>query len=298
MNKNAKFVSVGMIALATVAMAVPSVYAQTTSAVKSVTNRMAGIHRGPFDHAEMLEEQASILGITVDDLKARMEAGQSFKDIVEELGISEDVIKTKMEEQRAERLAEMTAKIQQDVTDGKITQEEADEKIANFQNGKGFLGGERGEGRGMRMGQKDDAKMLEEQASILGITVDDLKARMEAGKSIEDIATDLGISSDTLKTKMEEARTAREVTMKAEMTAKIQQEVTDGKITQEEADKMLERLANPDKHGFGRSMGRGESGVDRVERDGSRESGVDVSNKIGGRHSRQNGSDSALTFQR
>jgi uncharacterized protein (DUF433 family) len=255
MNKKLKIASVGMFALAAASMAIPSVYAQASTAVKTTTNKMAGVHRGPFDQTKMLEEQADVLGITVDDLQSRMDAGQSFQDIVKELGISEDAIRANMEAQRTERVAEMKVKIAQEVTDGKITQEQADKKIAEFESGKGGPRGEgKGLGLGLGMGQIDDSKMLEEKATILGITVDDLKARLESGKSMKDIETDLGISQETMQAKMEENRTARET----EMKVKIAQEVTDGKITQEQADEMLERLTNPSKQGFGRGMGKGE----------------------------------------
>lgn len=196
--------------------------------------------------------------------------------------------------------------IQAEVTSGKLTQAEADERIADIAQGpKGegrMMGFGEGRGPGMGMmgmgsstnlGLKNDSRMLEDKAAILGITVDDLKTRLDAGKTVEQIATDLGISADTLKTKMEEQRAAR----LAEMKAKLVQEVTDGKITQAQADQMLERLTNPGKHGFGRGMGKGESGVDRVERDGSRKSGVGSSNEFGGRHSRQNGSDETSASQ-
>jgi hypothetical protein len=142
-----------------------------------------------------------------------------------------------------------------------------------------------GFGKGM-MG-KIDTKFLEDQASMLGIKVDDLKTRLDAGKTIQDIAKDLGISDDALKAKMEAQRAVR----LEEMKKKIQQDVQDGKLTQAQADQMLERLTNPIKHGFGRGMGLGQSKVDR------RESGVGTPKGFGEFHDRQNDVDSTSTSQ-
>lgn len=265
MKKKMTIASATVLTLAVVAMAVPSVYAQTTETVKQIgrgfMERGAGFHRGGFDNATFLEEQASILGITVDDLKTRLEAGKTVKDIASNLGISEEVLQAKMK-------AVMTAKLAQDVADGKITQKQADERIANMGNGPWNGNAIRGERRGPKDGRgmiamKDDATFLEEHAVMLGITADDLKARLESGKTIKDIAAELGISDEDLQAKMEEVRTAHQAEMKATMTAKLTQDVADGKITQEQADKMLERLQNPNanKHGFG--FGGGFEGMGR-----------------------------------
>ncbi len=118
-------------------------------------------------------------------------------------------------------------------------------------------------GAGFHRGGFDNAKFLEEHAVMLGITADDLKTRLESGKTIKDIASDLGISEETLQAKMQEQRATRQAEMKATMTAKLAQDVADGKITQERADKMLERLQNPNanKHGFG--FGGGFEGMGR-----------------------------------
>lgn len=263
MNKKITIVSAAVLTIAAATFAVPSVFAQTTSTVKNIGRNMiergAGMHKGPFDNTKFLEEQASMLGITVDDLKARMESGKSFKDIATDLGISEETLQAKMEEARTAHQAEMKAKVQQEVTDGKITQAQADERIANMEKGPQGEKGNRPEGRGPGEGRgmKDETKMLETHASMLGITVDDLKARMESGKSLEDIAADLGISGETLQAKMEEARATHQAERKAEMTTKLQQDVTDGKITQAQADQMLANLENPKEHGFGEGRGRG-----------------------------------------
>ncbi len=160
MKKKIAIASATVLTLAVATMAVPSVYAQTTETVKRIgrgfMERGAGFHRGGFDNAKFLEEHAVMLGITADDLKARLESGKTIRDIASDLGISEETLQAKMQEQRTARQAEMkatmTARLAQDVADGKITQEQADNMLERLQNpnankhGFGFGGGFEGMG--------------------------------------------------------------------------------------------------------------------------------------------------------
>jgi hypothetical protein len=70
-------------------------------------------------------------------------------------------------------------------------------------------------------------------AVILGITVDDLMAELNEGKTIAEVANEKDI----------EAQTLIDSYLK-EFSNKLDEAVTDGKITQEEADKMLENEKN------------------------------------------------------
>jgi ribosomal protein S13 len=69
---------------------------------------------------------------------------------------------------------------------------------------------------------------------------DELKAQLEEGKKIDDIAKEQGITMDQLREKMREAKIQA-----------IQQAVKEGKISQDEADKLIQRLQNaPQERGF------------------------------------------------
>ena len=81
-------------------------------------------HRGPgggggFPHRPPLDGIAEDFGMTVDELKAELEAGKTIEEIAEEQGVDLDALAL---EKAEERLA-------QAVEDGKMTQEEADEKL-------------------------------------------------------------------------------------------------------------------------------------------------------------------------
>ena len=81
------------------------------------------------------------------------------------------------------------------------------------------------------MGHKDKlgGRNIDGMANILGITSDQLKTELESGKKMQDIVTEHGLTMEQCKQKMQEQRKQQ-----------IAQDVADGKITQEQADKMLQ----------------------------------------------------------
>lgn len=76
-----------------------------------------------------------------------------------------------------------------------------------------------------------DEITLEYVADALGLSADELQARLDAGERLPDIADELGVEKDVL----DEA-------FKAARIAHIEQAVADGALTQEEADAILERM--------------------------------------------------------
>ena len=87
--------------------------------------------------------------------------------------------------------------------------------------------------------------MLDGQAKLLGITAEDLKARFTSGKTFDQILADLGISQDQWKAKLDANRAAH----LAEMKTKIAADVAAGKLTQAQADELIERANQSHKHG-------------------------------------------------
>ncbi|OQA07967.1 MAG: hypothetical protein BWY65_01674 [Firmicutes bacterium ADurb.Bin373] len=164
------------------------------------------------------------------DMKAMC---QSFiTRLAANLGVDEGALTTAIETTRQEMIDEA-------VQNGTITQEQAD-KMAEMSTdgicgGFGFPGGKGGPG-GRGLGQN-----LDDMAGIFGMTADELKAEMDAGKKFDEIAADQGLTMEQVQEKMKEAR-----------KAKIQQKVADGTITQAQADEMLQRLEQGQKgEGFG-----------------------------------------------
>ena len=85
-------------------------------------------------------------------------------------------------------------------------------------------------------------------AGALGITVEELEAAKEDGTTIEELAETQGVAIEDV-----------EAAAKAEAIAQVNQAVTDGEITQEQADRLIERINNWD---FSASGGHGNGNQD------------------------------------
>jgi len=82
-------------------------------------------------------------------------------------------------------------------------------------------------------GGGDRWTMFDTMAEALGLTPEGLFAELHAGKSLAEVAEAQGVDMDTLQDAMQAARVEA-----------MQQAVEDGTLTQEQADRMLERLEN------------------------------------------------------
>lgn len=113
----------------------------------SVASANGFLHRGEGKEA-MFEHKASVLGLTVDELKAKLSEKKGFRWIAEEEGVTFEQMLEKKKEAMLENAEEYLNKM---IEAGKINQEEADnilqEKEEWFDNfkgkshGKGFFGG-------------------------------------------------------------------------------------------------------------------------------------------------------------
>ncbi len=136
----------------------------------------------------------------------------------------------------ATRLADITARITSDlaglVTDGTLTQDQAD-KVASTLAGKvpagGMHGGRGGEpGRG---GMGGGVAGLSTAATAIGITEDALRTQLEAGKSVADVAKAEGVSEQTVID-----------AIVADIKAHFAAEIASGEHTQAEIDARLADL--------------------------------------------------------
>jgi len=159
---------------------------------------------------------------------------QSFvSKLAANLGVDQSTLTTALDTTRKQMLDEA-------VQQGKITQEQAD-KISSRENGcfcgLGFLNGKfKGHGNFKREGLKGQGfpgigRNLDGLADVLGMTADELKAEMQSGKKIGQIAAEHGMTADQLRQKMIELK-----------KDEISRAVADGKMTQDQADKILQKL--------------------------------------------------------
>jgi uncharacterized protein (DUF433 family) len=187
-------------------------------------------------HGGLLEVVAGALEMTVDELRDALADGQTIADLAEAKGVALEDIADAM-------VAAQTEHLQQAVEDGRLTQEEADAKLAEMEadilerlesgefagpggpGGPGMPGGPRGEHFGAS---------LDVVAEALGMTVDELRDALADGQTIADLAEAKGVALEDVAAALVAAETEH-----------LQQAVEDGRLTQEEADaKLAEMEAN------------------------------------------------------
>ena len=114
-----------------------------TTAVQFADGEQGG--RGA-DREARAQALADTIGISVEDLMAAREAGQTPAEIAEDNGVSRDELVSSLVEDKQARL-------DQAVADGDLTQEEADEKAADLEEHvNAFVDGEGRDGDGPRQG--------------------------------------------------------------------------------------------------------------------------------------------------
>ena len=195
-------------------------------------------------HAEL----AAALGMTTEELQTALQSGQTIEEIAAEKGVDLQAFAL---EQAKEHLA-------QAVEDGKLTQAEADAKLAEIQTAieNGECPGERGFGPGGHgpRGERDG-----DLAEALGMTQEELHTAIESGQTIEQIAEEKGVDLQAFAL--------------AQAKEHLAQAVADGKLTQAEADAKLAEIQTAIESGehpnFGGRGGPGGHGP-RSERDGGR----------------------------
>ena len=109
-------------------------------------------------------------------------------------------------------------------------------------------------GPGHRHGFLHDAE-LTAAADALGMTTDDLSTELQNGKTLEELAETAGVD-------LQVVRDAISAAHAEEMRQRIEQSLTDGTISQEKADWLLEGLEKGflDGPSFGFGFGRGPGG--------------------------------------
>jgi polyhydroxyalkanoate synthesis regulator phasin len=162
--------------------------------------------------------------------------GQEFKEAVAGiLGISVEKYDAALDQAREEVLTKA-------VEEGNLTQEQADRIRERADEGfgpgmmgpgmgRGMMG--RGLGRGMMGDMMGDSEssLLAVAADKLGMTVEELQTQLKDGKTVADLAKEKGVDVQTIVDAF--------LALRQEV---LSQAVTDGKISQEQADQMLKNM--------------------------------------------------------
>ncbi|MGG4145286.1 hypothetical protein ABEW34_19415 [Paenibacillus algorifonticola] len=247
--KGTKTIVASAIALSLVlgggALAIPAIYAASTdtstqsSAEGSGATREAGKHKGGFfGFGQWKTQLAEYLKLDEATLDAQLKT-QTLAEVASAQGVDRETLKAKLVEWIDAAAAARQEKLQSENSDKTLGATKADkqwdssaiaDKILDS-NGQAGLGGEGGKHGGGKGGFGKGGFASEETAAVLGVTVDELKTELQAGKSLADIATEKGVDvQKVIDQKVSEEK------------ARLDQALTDGKLTQEQYDAKIAEL--------------------------------------------------------
>jgi DNA-binding CsgD family transcriptional regulator len=175
---------------------------------------------------EMHAAVAEALGLSVEEFEAALAEGKTPQQIAEEQGIAQ-------EEFCADLHGAAEGILAQAVSDGAITQEQADWILERMNDrcleGGGPMRGGRGHGPGWMAEYRYE--MHAAVAEALGMSVEEFETALAEGKTPQQIAEEQGITQEEFCADLHDA--AEEI---------LAQAVSDGAITQEQADWALDHV--------------------------------------------------------
>lgn len=143
MSRTTKYLGLTLLVLMIAALGVSSVFAQTATPPATQTTPQkssSGFGHGGYCGQAGFDAAAKALKLTSDELKAQLWGGQTLSGLAEKAGV--DIATVQSAVQAACQQAQIDA-IKQAVTDGKITQANADWLIEGIE--KGYIGGGKGD---------------------------------------------------------------------------------------------------------------------------------------------------------
>lgn len=209
----------------------------------------APMRGGPFQGrvgTPLVELTAELTGLSEDEVTEALEDGQTFAEIAEAEGVDPQEIVDAA-------VAEAEARLQEAVDAGRLTEEQMERMLERLTEALPERLEQPCPARqaGGVFGQFHEAfwTMYDAVAEALGLTPEELFGELHGGKSVAEVAEEQGVELEAIHEALEEAR------VEARKQA-IEQAVENGRLTQEQADWMVEGL----EQGFvpgGRGPGRG-----------------------------------------
>lgn len=170
-----------------------------------------------------LEAAAEVLNLDVDELHTQLHDGQTLAQIAEAQGVDVQTVIDAL-------VADATDHINQEVADGELTQEEADQRLENLTERITTMvneGRPEGEGPGGRGpgGPGHHGPKLDAAAEALGLSADELRDQLGPDTTLADVAAAQGVDVQTVID-----------AMVADAQEHLATAVEEGRLTQEEAD--------------------------------------------------------------
>jgi len=194
----------------------------TTAFAQTTATYEAGAKKPPGPRGLIADAAATALGLSKEELKTELKGGKTVAQVAQEKGVDPQTVVTAVS-------GAMNAAIDQAVTDGKLTAQQAatmkskvGERASNFVNNTRppkAGNGDGPRGRGARFGDP-----LATAATALGMSQEELRSALQGNKTIAQVATERGVDPNTVITALTNAANAA-----------IDQAVTDGRLTAEQA---------------------------------------------------------------
>jgi len=172
---------------------------------------------------DFFREVLDYLGITPEEVRELRGECRGPQEVLEGLGLTQEDVREAVE-----------AVLEKKVADGTLTQEQADRMMEWLDGAARMRIGK----FGMRMG---DFGLSEDICDLLGLSPEELREQLREGKSLAEILEEQGVDREEL----QEA-------MLAGLTEMLEEKVADGTLTQEQADRILERIEERAGWGMGR----------------------------------------------
>lgn len=232
MNKRKFF---GIVAVALVVSLVAgtlTVSAQGPSKAPSTRGMLGGwvqsIPHGRVGLSEAgLQAAAAKLGLSVDELSAKLKAGELLADLADKAGVDLQAVRDAVEKAN---LAARRDSIEKAVSDGKLSREQADWMLKGLE--QGFAPRFDLSRVGRLFGSQTDQEIV---AQALGMTVEQLSTQLWGGRTLADLAKRAGVDLEQIQKAIASAHAQA-------MRDRIEELVQQGKLTRERADWMLEGL--------------------------------------------------------
>ena len=203
-----------------------------TELVAAATGTAAPMHLGGGGGARVdrLAVAAQALGIPVEELRTALQGGKSMAQVAQERNVDVQKVIDAL-------VAAETAAIDKAVADGMLTQAQADQRKANLAarvregveragpRGRGGHGGHGGHGKGWHGGGVARVDDIAVAAQVIGIPAEELRTALQGGKSMAQVAQERNVDVQRVIDAMIAADTSA-----------IDKAVTDGRLTQAQAD--------------------------------------------------------------
>ncbi|CAM4283368.1 hypothetical protein [Paenibacillus tarimensis] len=192
------------------------------AAVEADKAGKGGFHRGSWFAGS--EEIAALLGMTADELKEALKSGSTLAELAADKGIEVQKLTDAV-------AAKLTARLDEKLSAGSITQEEYDSRKAEIAETAGqIVNGEISMKGSRKMGGFYGASV--ELAGLLGLTEEELKDAVKSGKTLADLAAEKNVDTQKLTD-----------LIVSELTVKLDEQLAAGRLTQEQYDERKAELA-------------------------------------------------------